>query len=171
MVERARAAASRGLTMDQIARFLGTSAVTLAKRRKVVKQLEEAILDGRTMGVLNVANALFDKAMAGDTTAMIFFLKAQGGWRENIVLQHIGGGPDDPAISIRQDAQLLHVLASLSPDELRDMISLLRKEKGQEQEAVPLDAPKQITLTAKNLTIEKKPNKTNGKTNGGSVPS
>jgi carbohydrate-selective porin OprB len=38
---------------------------------------------GRTKAIGSVAQALIQQAQAGNTTAMIFYLKTQAGWREN----------------------------------------------------------------------------------------
>ncbi len=91
--------ASLGLTIDQIARSLGTSASTFTKAKKQVPELEEAYQRGKAKGVAVIANALFNKAKNGDTTAMIFFLKNRSPeeWmdRRNHEIGGPGGKPLD----------------------------------------------------------------------------
>jgi AcrR family transcriptional regulator len=68
-----------GTTMPTIASELGISVQTLSRHYK--DELEEA----RAKGVAKVAATLYSKAIAGDTSAMIFFLRTQGvraGWIE-----------------------------------------------------------------------------------------
>lgn len=76
------ALASRGLNNEQISNALGISERQLYYGKKFNAEFAEAIKRGKAKGVVKVANALMEKALAGDTTAMIFFLKAQGNWRE-----------------------------------------------------------------------------------------
>lgn len=76
------ALAARGLTLNQIADALGISDDTLARKRRQLADFADALQKGKATGIAQVANRLFEAAMAGDTTAMIFFLKAQGGWRD-----------------------------------------------------------------------------------------
>lgn len=82
--------ASRGLTYEQIAISLGFDVRTLYNKRKKNAEISEAIKRGRQKGISLVANKLFEQAASGNTTAMIFFLKAQGGWKE-INKQEISG--------------------------------------------------------------------------------
>lgn len=76
------ALASRGLNNEQIASALGISERKLYYSKKFSAEFADAIKRGKAKGIVKVANALMEKALAGDTTAMIFFLKAQGNWRE-----------------------------------------------------------------------------------------
>lgn len=81
-LKQVEALASRGLTYEQIAVSLGIDVRTLYNKRMRNAEISEAIKRGRQKGISLVANKLFEQATSGNTTAMIFFLKAQGGWRE-----------------------------------------------------------------------------------------
>lgn len=74
--------ASRGLSQEQIAAALGISRTTLQSRKAESEQFAQAIEKGRADGIETVANALFDNAKSGNVTAQIFFLKAQGKWKD-----------------------------------------------------------------------------------------
>lgn len=86
--EKARSFAACGATNEQIAAALGVSKGTLFNARKRDKALDDAIETGKDQADLAVVAALYRKAigyetvangkkvwMAGDTTAMIFWLK------------------------------------------------------------------------------------------------
>ena len=77
--------AAQGLTYEQIARCLNLHVATLIEKRKDYPELDEAIKRGRDQGVQNVTNALYEKAIKGDNTAMIFFLKNRDpkNWSDN----------------------------------------------------------------------------------------
>ena len=81
-LKQVQAFASRGLTREQVAYSIGITPQTWFNRVKSEPEIEEAYLRGKTEGVKAVANKLLEKAMTGDNTAMIFFLKCNG-WKEN----------------------------------------------------------------------------------------
>lgn len=99
VVAKVESMASLGLTIEQLAKCVGTSSATFSKARKQVPELETAYQAGKAKGVLTIANALFNKAKNGDTTAMIFFLKnrAPDEWmdRRNHEIGGPGGKPLD----------------------------------------------------------------------------
>jgi len=68
-----------GVTQPRIAAILGITWKTLVKHYKF--ELENALDEKNAM----VAGGLFAKAIAGDTTAMIFWLKTRAGWKETNV--------------------------------------------------------------------------------------
>lgn len=92
-VEKVEALASRGLSFEQIAASLGITDGTLLQRRRENKEIEEAIKRGRDKGIAVVANKLFEAAKEGNTAAMIFFLKAQGGWTDRAQLEVTNNQP------------------------------------------------------------------------------
>jgi len=77
--------ASRGLTVSQIADCLGISESTLYGKQNEYIEFLEAIKKGRAEGLNQVSNALFEKAIDGNVTAMIYFLKVRDreNWGEN----------------------------------------------------------------------------------------
>lgn len=64
------------MTQDTIADCLGVSKVILRKYFR--QELDLAAVKAN----VQVARRLFEKAMSGDTVAMIFWLKTRMGWRE-----------------------------------------------------------------------------------------
>ena len=81
-LEQVEELASRGLSNEQIAYSLGIGQTTLYVNKRENADFVEAIKRGKAKGIRDVANALVEKALSGDTTAMIFFLKSQAQWRE-----------------------------------------------------------------------------------------
>ena len=83
-LKKVEALASRGLTSHEVARCLGISPSTYFNRQKESKDFTQAIKDGKAKGIQTISNALFDSAKSGNTTAQIFFLKAQAGWKDRV---------------------------------------------------------------------------------------
>jgi hypothetical protein len=73
--------AGRGAILDDIACVIGISPRTLDRWLKH-EDVKFAYKRGRAIAKDNIARTLYDKAMDGDTIAMIFWLKAQGGWSD-----------------------------------------------------------------------------------------
>jgi predicted DNA-binding transcriptional regulator AlpA len=95
---RASEMASRGLTVAQIADCLGVSDQTIYERQKEYPEFLESIKRGRSAGMNQITNALFEKAVNGDNTAMIFYLKTRD--RENWGEQYIEPVKEIPPINI-----------------------------------------------------------------------
>lgn len=70
------------LTQEQIADYLGVSRSTfnliLSRDEKVLRQYKK----GKAKAIASIAGNLVNKARKGDTTAAIFYLKTQAGWKE-----------------------------------------------------------------------------------------
>ena len=64
-----------GLTDEQIAHNMGIATGTLYEWKKKYHELAEALKKTKEIVDRQVENALFKKAMSGDTTALIFWLK------------------------------------------------------------------------------------------------
>ena len=84
MCQRAEAYASQGLTSEQIALALGIGQSTLYDKQNEFKEFGEAIKRGKGRGIQRVTNKLYEKALEGDNTAMIFYLKNRAGWQDKI---------------------------------------------------------------------------------------
>ena len=86
--------AGLGLTQKQMADSLNISASTFGLLKKRHPEFEDAMMRGRTAGVEQITNALFQNGLNGDTTAQIFSLKnrAPDEWKDRReVNQHVTG--------------------------------------------------------------------------------
>lgn len=75
------------LTVAQMADYFGIGRTTFFSIVNRDPEVAERYKRGRARAVGAIAQSLVSKARAGDTTAMIFFLKTQGGWRETVEVQ------------------------------------------------------------------------------------
>jgi hypothetical protein len=71
-----------GTTQGDISRVLGIDEKTLRKHYRDELDLSKAKANA------TIGGALFNKAKSGDTTAMIFWMKTQAGWREKQDINH-----------------------------------------------------------------------------------
>ena len=71
---------AQGLTVEQISLVLGINKSTMFDKQNEYSDFSDALKRGRGKGVANVTNALYTKAIDGDNTAMIFYLKNRAGW-------------------------------------------------------------------------------------------
>lgn len=67
--------ANEGLTDEQIAKNVGIVRSTLAKWKNEYSDISDALKKGKEVVDYEVENALLNKALGGDVTAMIFWLK------------------------------------------------------------------------------------------------
>lgn len=95
-VAKIRLYAGLGSTQEQIATLIGKSVDTLTKNDRT----REALAAGKAETIARVAGALVKKALNGDTSSAIFYLKTQAGWKETNVQEHTG--KDGGAIQIEQ---------------------------------------------------------------------
>lgn len=93
------------LNQQQMAEFFGVSERKFKDAKKDQPELGEAYSRGRSKALARVGGGLLQKALEGNLTAQIFYLKTQGGWREKDRVELTGkdGGPiatkdltDDP---------------------------------------------------------------------------
>lgn len=64
-----------GLTDEQISKNIGITATTLYEWKNRFSDISEALKKGKEVVDYQVENALLNKALGGDTTAQIFWLK------------------------------------------------------------------------------------------------
>ena len=102
VIEEVERLAARGLSQEQIGDAIGCSRDTVCQRKKDNPAFQAALKRGRASGLADVANALFEKAMTGDNTAMIYYLKCRGGEMFR----------DNPNVKINMDSSApAHVMA------------------------------------------------------------
>ena len=73
-----------GIPQDDIAAFLEIDPKTLRKHYR--QELDTAAVKANSA----IGGALYKKAMAGDTTAMIWWTKTRMGWSEKVLNEHSG---------------------------------------------------------------------------------
>lgn len=83
-----------GTRYEDIATMLSISADTLTKYYKPELQ------KGRIEANAAIASTLYEKAKAGDTTSMIFWLKSRAQWKETQKHEH-GGDPDGQPVHVK----------------------------------------------------------------------
>ena len=76
--------ATIGTPQDVIADILGIDPKTM--RLHYREELDHAMAQANA----TIGGALFNKAKAGDTTAMIFWMKTRAGWKETHAVEHAG---------------------------------------------------------------------------------
>ena len=84
--------AAQGLTMDQIASVLGMGRATLYEKKASYSDFSDAIEGGRSRGISDITNALFDKAKDGDVQAQKYYLNNRDNvnWKDRITNTHDG---------------------------------------------------------------------------------
>ena len=90
LCEKAEKLSAKGLTMSQIASVLNMGESTLYEKQAQYPEFSESIKRGRNKGIEQITNTLFQKAVEGDNTAMIFYLKNVAGWKDKVETQHTG---------------------------------------------------------------------------------
>lgn len=83
-----------GTRYEDIATMMSISADTLTKYYKPELQ------KGRIEANAAIASTLYEKAKAGDTTSMIFWLKSRAQWKETQKHEH-GGDPDGQPVQVK----------------------------------------------------------------------
>ena len=78
---------AQGLTVEQISLVLGINKSTMFDKQNEYPDFSDALKRGRGKGIANVTNALYTKAVDGDNTAMIFYLKNRAGWVDKQEIQ------------------------------------------------------------------------------------
>lgn len=70
------------LPVDQIAAYFGVGKTTFYAMMDREPEISERYKRGKAKAIRDVASGLLQKALSGDTTSAIFYLKTQAGWRE-----------------------------------------------------------------------------------------
>lgn len=72
--------AAHQLTDQNIYTILGISKDTFYRRKKEFCEFSDALNRGRVIGIANIVNKAYQKALAGDNYMIKFFLERKGGW-------------------------------------------------------------------------------------------
>lgn len=108
--EQAHKFALVGLTDVQMADYFEVSESTFSLWKNEYPELSEALKSGRQAADANVGKSLYSKALDGDTTAAIFWLKnrQRANWRDRHEVEHTGtidliASPDPRTIALLAD--------------------------------------------------------------------
>ncbi len=116
-----------GLTDEQIAHNIGISTVTLYDWKKKYPTISNALKKGKEVVDFAVENALLKKALSGDVTAMIFWLKnrRRNSWRDRYDMR-----TDEPSLKkVEELMDGLDKLAADNVDECNSRLQLLNQGK------------------------------------------
>ena len=74
----------------------------------LLKYFEAELNEGKVKANVKVAQTLYKKAIGGDTTSMIFWLKAQAGWKDTQRVELTGkdGGPVEQKTTVTNESQI-----------------------------------------------------------------
>lgn len=101
--EQITALAARGLSQADICRVLGISERTLSRRKQDTDAVARAIEEGKSKGAAQVANALFERAIAGDLGAIVWYEKTRRGLRD-LPPQDAATGPVEIRVRYANDS-------------------------------------------------------------------
>ena len=88
--------------VSMVARTLNVSRTTLYNYINSHSTVKQALSESREKMIDNVESKLYSKALDGDTTSMIFFLKTQGKHRGYVERQEVTGA-DGGAVMVKWD--------------------------------------------------------------------
>lgn len=96
--------AARGLSVGQIIQNLPYQKDAYYRAKRLHPEIDDALKRGQAKGMARVQNALWEKAIEGNMTAIIFFLKNRDPDRWND-RNHLGNQPDrDITINVQAPA-------------------------------------------------------------------
>ncbi|TDV06054.1 hypothetical protein [Paraburkholderia caballeronis] len=89
-----------GATDEELAAFFGVTDRTIRSWKKRQPEFAEAIVEGSRHANVRVTGRLYDRCMAGDVTAIIWWQKNRMGWRDRTdVVAKVGISPVDELLS------------------------------------------------------------------------
>lgn len=101
------------LTAQQMADYFGLGRTTFFALLERDPDVAERYKRGKARAIGSIAQSLIAKARGGNVTAMIFYLKTQGGWRETAAVEHTLGEVEDTAGNARDTlARMIDRLAA-----------------------------------------------------------
>jgi IS30 family transposase len=76
------------LSIEQIADYIGVGKTTFYELMDRQPEISERYKRGKAKAIGSVAQSLIQKAQAGDNTCMVFYLKTQARWTEEVKVDH-----------------------------------------------------------------------------------
>lgn len=81
----------------------------------LLKYFKAELGEGKVKANVKIAQTLYKKAIAGDTTSMIFWLKSQAGWKDTQRVELTGkdGGPVEQKTTVTNESQIKAAVSKL----------------------------------------------------------
>lgn len=102
--------ASLGVTVIQIASFFNMTEKSFYRKAEKDPEILLALNRGRSKGIVSVSAKLYEKIQEGDTKAIMFYLRARGGWNDrlNVDITSSDGSLNGGKSTIETYRELLH---------------------------------------------------------------
>lgn len=97
------------LSIEQIADYFGIGKTTFYAIMERQPEVNERYKKGKAKAIGSVAQGLLQQAKSGNTTAAMFYLKTQAGWRETQNMNHTS---DDGSMSPPKRVEISFVNAA-----------------------------------------------------------
>ena len=112
MLRQISALAGYGLTEAGIARVIGVDPRTFRRRKRDEALVMSALENGKAIARATIGKALYEKAVAGDLGAIVWWEKTRAGLTDRVDIEHKG------------QVGLYRVLDGLGPDEAARLAAL-----------------------------------------------
>ncbi len=110
--------AAFGLRQSEIVLFIKKKDGSPISEPTLLKNFKPELETGKVKANVKVAQTLYKKAIGGDTTSMIFWLKAQAGWKDSQRIELTGkdGGPVEQKTTVTNESQIKAAVTKLEGD-------------------------------------------------------
>ena len=107
--------ASFGHRQSEIVLFIKKKDGSPISEPTLLKNFKAELADGKVKANVKVAQTLYKKAIGGDTTSMIFWLKSQAGWKDTQRVELTGkdGGPVEQKTTVTNESQIKAAVSKL----------------------------------------------------------
>lgn len=107
--------AAFGLRHADITLFVKGASGKPISEPTLLKNFKAELDTGKLKANVKIAQTLYKKAAAGDTTSIIFWLKSQAGWKDTQRVEITGkdGGPVEQKATVINEAQIKEAVAKL----------------------------------------------------------
>ena len=107
--------ASFGHRQSEIVLFVKKKNGSSISEPTLLKYFEKELSEGKIKANVRIAQTLYKKAIGGDTTSMIFWLKAQAGWKDTqrVELTGANGGPVEQKTTVTNESQIKAAVSKL----------------------------------------------------------
>ena len=111
--------AAFGIPVESMTLFVKTKEGKPISERTLRKHFVKELDQGELKANVKVAQTLFKKAISGDTTSMIFWLKTRARWKESpqqVEVTGKDGGPVEQMKTVVDEKQIKAAVAKLEDD-------------------------------------------------------